>query len=138
MAAFIAQTNECGWCTKAHAAVADRAYRDAAKVSAALSDLETAAIEEPLRATLRTLHRLPEHSGDRASPPLEVHVEPLALPLTDPLSRVDGVMNALVIETDPVREVTIIGRGAEPEQAGQDMFADLVAVARSPHGDGTG
>lgn len=58
MAALIAKTNECEWCTKAHSAVAERAYADAAKVSAVLSDLETAAIEEPLRATLRMLRKL--------------------------------------------------------------------------------
>jgi homoserine dehydrogenase len=62
--------------------------------------------------------------------PLEARVEPLVLPLADPLSRVDGVMNALSIQTDTVREVTIIGPGAGPEQAGQGMFADLAAVAR--------
>ena len=71
-----------------------------------------------------------------ASLPMEARVEPLALPLTDPLSRVDGVMNALTLETDTVREVTIIGPGAGPEQAGQGMFADLVAVARLPLGGG--
>ncbi|HEY3988788.1 MAG TPA: hypothetical protein VGM02_05780 [Acidobacteriaceae bacterium] len=65
MAALIAKTNECEWCTKAHAAVAERAYGDASKVSAALTDLETAAIEEPLRATLRMLRKLSrEHSVD--------------------------------------------------------------------------
>src|SRR5262249_17503823 len=84
-----------------------------------------------------TVKPRPEHSGDRAARPLEARVEPLALPLTDPLSRVDGVMNALAIETDPVREVTIIGPGGGAEQAGQGMFADLVAVARSRHGSAT-
>ena len=84
-----------------------------------------------------TVKPRPGHVGDPGSLQLEVRVEPLPLPLTDPLSRVDGVMNALVIETDPVREVTIMGPGAGPEQAGQGMFADLVAVARSPHGGGT-
>jgi uncharacterized peroxidase-related enzyme len=65
MAALVAKTNDCEWCTKAHSAVAERAYGDAAKVSAALSDLETAAIEEPLRATLRMLRKLSrEHSVD--------------------------------------------------------------------------
>lgn len=65
MAALIAKTNECEWCTKAHSAVAKRAYGDAAQVSAALSDLETAPIEEPLRATLRMLRKLSrEHSVD--------------------------------------------------------------------------
>lgn len=58
MAAFVAKTTECEWCTKAHAAVAERAYRDGKKVCAALSDLETTAIEEPLRATLRMLCKL--------------------------------------------------------------------------------
>jgi len=58
MAAVIAKTNGCEWCTKAHAAVAEGAYRDGARVSAVLSDFETAPIEEPLRATLRMLSKL--------------------------------------------------------------------------------
>jgi homoserine dehydrogenase len=62
--------------------------------------------------------------------PGEVRVEPIALPLEDPLARVDGVMNAVTIRTDTVREVAIIGPGAGPEQAGQGMFADLIAVIR--------
>jgi len=58
MAAFVAKANECEWCTKAHAAVAEGAYRDRTQVSAVLFDLESAAIEEPLRATLRMLRKL--------------------------------------------------------------------------------
>jgi len=58
MAALVATTNRSEWCTTAHSAVARRAFRDGAKVSAVLSDLETAPIEEPLRATLRTLRKL--------------------------------------------------------------------------------
>jgi AhpD family alkylhydroperoxidase len=58
MAAFVAQINQCELCTKAHAAVAQGAYRDEKKVSALLSDLDTAAIEEPLRATLLMLGKL--------------------------------------------------------------------------------
>jgi AhpD family alkylhydroperoxidase len=65
MAAFVAKTNGSEWCTKAHTAVAKGAYRDGAKVSAVLSDLESAAIEEPLRATLRMLRKLTrEHAVD--------------------------------------------------------------------------
>jgi hypothetical protein len=57
--------NECEFCTKAHTAVAAGAYHDEAKVSAALSDIETAAIEDPLRATLRLLRKLTrEHALD--------------------------------------------------------------------------
>src|SRR5206468_9873418 len=46
MAAFVAKTNHCDFCTKAHLAVAQGAYhRDGKRVSALLSDLETVAIE---------------------------------------------------------------------------------------------
>ena len=58
MAAFVAKTNQCEFCTKAHAAVAQRAYGDRNTVSALLSDLGTTAIEEPLRATLLMLRKL--------------------------------------------------------------------------------
>src|SRR5258707_632490 len=55
MAAFVSKTNACEFCIGAHTATAARAYHDEAKVSAVLSDLETASIEEPLRATSRTM-----------------------------------------------------------------------------------
>jgi AhpD family alkylhydroperoxidase len=76
MAAFVAKTNQCEFCTKAHAAVAQRAYRDGKAVSALMSDLDIAAIldsaildiapiEEPLRATLLMLGKLTrEHAVD--------------------------------------------------------------------------
>ena len=58
MAAFVAKTNECEFCIKAHTAVAQRAYGDGKSVSAMLSDPDMAAIEEPLRATLLMLGKL--------------------------------------------------------------------------------
>jgi len=58
MAALVAKTNRCEWCTKAHTAVAEGAYRDGAIVSAVLSDFESATIEKPLRAILRMLCKL--------------------------------------------------------------------------------
>jgi len=65
MAALVAKTNACDWCVRAHAAVAKGAYRDETRVSAVLTDLETAPIEEPLRATLRLLAKLTrEHTVD--------------------------------------------------------------------------
>jgi homoserine dehydrogenase len=81
-----------------------------------------------LVATIVPATRHPRTAG---SVPVEIRVEPVALPLADPLSRVDGVMNALAIETDTVEEVIVIGPGAGPSQAGQGMFADLAALARS-------
>ena len=66
MAAFVAKTNHCEFCTKAHLAVAQGAYhRDGKVVSDLLSDLDTATIEEPLRATLLMLGKLTrEHTVD--------------------------------------------------------------------------
>ena len=58
MAAYVAKTNQCEFCTKAHSAVAQRAYRDGKNVSAVLSDPDIAVIEEPLRATLLMLGKL--------------------------------------------------------------------------------
>jgi uncharacterized peroxidase-related enzyme len=65
MAALVSKVNECEYCIKAHGAVAMRAYQDEARVSAVLADLETAPIEEQLRATLRMLRKLTrEHRVD--------------------------------------------------------------------------
>ena len=65
MATFVAKTNQCELCTKAHAAVAQRAYGDRKTVSTLLSDRHTTAIEEPLRATLLMLGKLMrEHAVD--------------------------------------------------------------------------
>jgi AhpD family alkylhydroperoxidase len=65
MGASVSKVNECECCMKTHAAVAAMAYQDEAKVSTALSDLETVAIEEPLRATLRMLRKLTrDHAVD--------------------------------------------------------------------------
>ncbi|HEY4385237.1 MAG TPA: homoserine dehydrogenase, partial [Ktedonobacteraceae bacterium] len=43
-----------------------------------------------------TLHA----ASDLSDAPIEARVEPLALPLSDPLARVDGVMNAITFQTD--------------------------------------
>jgi uncharacterized peroxidase-related enzyme len=65
MAAFVAKTNQCAFCTRAHGAVAQRAYGDEGKVSATLSNLGTAGLPEPLRATLLMLGKLTrEHAVD--------------------------------------------------------------------------
>jgi uncharacterized peroxidase-related enzyme len=62
MAAFVSKLNQCRYCIGAHTAVAARSYKDAAKVAAVLADLDTAPIEEPLRATLRMLRK---HTGEQ-------------------------------------------------------------------------
>lgn len=58
MAAFVSKANQCEFCIKAHTAVSAAAYRDSAKVAAALSDLETTDVDAALRAILRMLDKL--------------------------------------------------------------------------------
>jgi AhpD family alkylhydroperoxidase len=58
IAAFVAKTIHCEFCTKAHLAVAQEAYHREGKNVSDLSDLEIALIWEPLRATLLMLGKL--------------------------------------------------------------------------------
>jgi uncharacterized peroxidase-related enzyme len=58
MAAYVSKVNACPFCVAAHTATSSMWYGDNAKVTAALADLETAPIDEPLRATLRMLGKL--------------------------------------------------------------------------------
>lgn len=65
MAAYVSKVNESAFCVGAHTATAAGAYGDRAKVDAVLSDVETAPIDERLRATLRMLGKLTrEHTVD--------------------------------------------------------------------------
>lgn len=58
MAAFVSTVNQTQFCIAAHSATSSLWYGDDAKVTATLADLETAPIEEPLRAMLRVLGKL--------------------------------------------------------------------------------
>jgi uncharacterized peroxidase-related enzyme len=58
MAAYVSQVNESAFCIGAHSATARQAYQDGPKVAAALADLESAPVENGLRATLRMLGKL--------------------------------------------------------------------------------
>ena len=58
MAAFVSKVNDSAFCIGAHSATAGRAYHDDAKVHAVLADLDTAPVEDGLRATLRMLATL--------------------------------------------------------------------------------
>lgn len=58
MAAYVSQVNGTAFCIAAHTATAGVAYQDEAKVRAVLTDLDSAPIEDGLRATLRMLGKL--------------------------------------------------------------------------------
>jgi homoserine dehydrogenase len=68
-------------------------------------------------------------SSEKGEAPLLASVEPVALAMSDPLARVDGVMNAITLHTDTLSEVTVIGPGAGRLQTGQGLLADIIALA---------
>jgi homoserine dehydrogenase len=68
----------------------------------------------------------PDGAGD-----VTARVEPELVPSDDPLANIEGTTNAVVCRASPIGEVTIIGPGAGPQLAGQGVFNDLIAVARS-------
>src|SRR5690348_1983493 len=72
MAAYVSKVNDTAFCIAAHTATARRAYQDGPKVAAVLTDLETAPIEEPLRATLRMLGKLTDEATISAEDMREV------------------------------------------------------------------
>jgi uncharacterized peroxidase-related enzyme len=72
MAAFVSKVNESAFCIGAHTATATRAYQDGPKVQAVLADLESAPVEDGLRATLRLLGKLTQEGTAGAEDVREV------------------------------------------------------------------
>lgn len=72
MAAYVSKVNESAFCVGAHTATATQAYQDGPRVAAVLADLESAPVEEPLRATLRMLGKLTAEGKLRAQDMREV------------------------------------------------------------------
>jgi uncharacterized peroxidase-related enzyme len=58
MAAYVSKVNDCPFCIGAHTATATQASGNEVMVAAALADLESAPVEDRLRATLRMLGSL--------------------------------------------------------------------------------
>lgn len=92
-------------------------------------DIRQAAEQGKRIKLIASLYLHEEHGSQPAS--LEARVEPVELLLSDPLAHVNGIMNAITIQTDTLSEVTIIGPGAGRLQTGQGLLADLIALARN-------
>jgi AhpD family alkylhydroperoxidase len=58
MAAYVSKVNDSPFCVGAHTATAARAYQDRERVAAVLAELDSAPIEDGLRATLGMLGKL--------------------------------------------------------------------------------
>ena len=93
-----------------------------------ITGVTAAAIEQAASAGRRVRHV--GTLGLSASGELTARVEPIPLPLDDPLAGVEGATNAIVCRAEPVGEVTIAGPGAGLELAGQGVLSDLIAIAR--------
>lgn len=63
MAAYVSKANQCPFCVSAHSATSSMWYGDEAKVGATLADIQTAPVDEPLRATLRLLGKLTQQNS---------------------------------------------------------------------------
>jgi uncharacterized peroxidase-related enzyme len=58
MAAYVSKVNDSPFCVGAHTATSARAYQDRERVNAVLADLDSAPVEQGLRATLGMLGKL--------------------------------------------------------------------------------
>ena len=55
-------------------------------------------------------------------------VKPVKLPLSDPLTGVDGANNALTFDTDLMGKITIQGAGAGKIETGYSIFVDILNI----------
>jgi len=61
---------------------------------------------------------------------VSAEVQPVALPVTDPLANIAGVTNALTFATDCLGDVTVMGPGAGRRATGYSLLTDLIAISR--------
>ncbi len=61
---------------------------------------------------------------------VKVHVNPVFMPDTHPLARVDGVYNAIYIESDMAGKIMLYGRGAGADATASAVIGDIIAIAK--------
>ena len=97
-----------------------------------ITDVAGSEIEQAAAGGARLKHVATlEFSEPDGAGSVSARVEPELVPGDDPLANIEGTSNAVVCRANPIGEVTIIGPGAGPQLAGQGVFSDLIAVARS-------
>lgn len=65
---------------------------------------------------------------------LSQHVHPAMVPLGTPLADVDGVMNAVVIEAEPLGKLVLEGLGAGAGPTASAVLSDIADIARGTRG----
>ncbi|MFO7611548.1 MAG: homoserine dehydrogenase [Clostridia bacterium] len=68
---------------------------------------------------------------------VEARVNPLFIPTGHPLSNVDGVFNAVYIESDMAGETMLYGKGAGAKPTASAVLGDIIALARAINSGGT-
>lgn len=66
----------------------------------------------------------------KADGTIDAKVEPVKLPLSDPLAGVNEAINALTFQTDELGPVTIVGPGAGKRETGYSLLIDLLEKNR--------
>ena len=67
----------------------------------------------------------------RAQPGLDLRVHPTLIDARDPMAQVDGVLNAVAIEADPLGAIVLEGPGAGAGATASAVIGDLLDVAAS-------
>jgi homoserine dehydrogenase len=114
------------------ALVFDRQLRREQVACHGISDITRAEIYQAASSGSRLKHVATlDFSGPDGAGNVTARVEPELVRRDDPLANIEGTTNAVVCRASPIGEVTVIGPGAGPQLAGQGVFSDLIAVARS-------
>jgi len=74
-----------------------------------------------------------KHLGiaERTPEGIQLRVHPTLIPVDKTMAHVDGVMNALLVQADPVGQTMYYGPGAGAEATASAIVADLVDVVRT-------
>ncbi len=67
-----------------------------------------------------------ERQGDR----IRASVRPLRLPLSDPLSQLEGTSSAVTFETDTLPQLTLVEGNPDPITTAYGMLVDMINIAR--------
>jgi homoserine dehydrogenase len=98
----------------------------------ALSDLQVKGISEISQVDVEAARQAGERWKLIARvTPEGGSVQPVRLPISDPLANVFGVTNAITYTTNLLGNVTLIGAGAGRLQTGFGLLSDLMAIQRS-------
>ena len=64
---------------------------------------------------------------------VKASVQPVKLPMTDALARIDGRVNAISFDTDLLGLVTVTGSGGGGRSTGFALLTDMLAIHRAKH-----